>query len=264
MKNADRPKLWPWVYVIALVYFTLHLLTSTRYGYFRDALYYLACSEHLAFGYVDQPPLIPFLGWITRHTLGTSLPALIFWPALAGASRIVLIAMFARELGARRFGIILAAVLGATPGVWWILDHQFAMNGLEPLFWGGLAYVVLRLINTANPRLWLAFGAIAGVGLLNKYSIVIFASALLAGILITHQRRILFTPWILAGGAIALLIFLPNLIWDVQHNWPFLELMRNIRTTGKDVVLSPGQYLLQQVMMMNPVSFPFWFGGLLF
>ena len=262
--NADRPTLWPWVYLIALVYFTLHLLTATRYGYFRDALYYLACSEHLAFGYVDQPPLIPLLGWLTRHTLGTSLPALIFWPALAGAARIVLIAAFARELGSHRFGVIFAAALGATPGVWWIVDHQFAMNGLEPLFWGGLAYVVLRLINTANPKLWLLFGAIAGVGLLNKYSIVIFASALLAGILITRQRRILFTPWIIAGGAVALLLFLPNLIWNIQHDWPFLELMRNVRTTGKDVVLPPGQYLLQQVMMMNPVSFPFWFGGLLF
>src|SRR5829696_2554486 len=89
-----------WVYVIAVVYFALHLATSTRYGYFRDALYYLACSEHLAFGYVDQPPLIAFWGWIARHTLGTSLPALLFWPALAGATRIILTAAFARELGA--------------------------------------------------------------------------------------------------------------------------------------------------------------------
>lgn len=253
-----------WVYLIALLYFTLHLLTSTRYGYFRDALYYLACSEHLAFGYVDQPPLIAFLGWIARHTLGTSLPALLFWPALAGALRIILTALFARELGAGRFGSVLAAALAATPGVWWVIDHQFAMNGLEPLFWGGLAYVTLRLINTANPKLWLAFGVIAGIGLLNKYSIVIFASALLAGLLLTRQRKFLFTPWILLGGAIAVLIFLPNLIWNIQNHWPFLELMRNIRVTGKDVVLSPGMFLFQQVMMMNPVSFPFWFCGLLF
>jgi len=253
-----------WVYVIAFGYFALHLLTSTRYGYFRDGLYYLACSEHLAFGYVDQPPLIAILGWIARHTLGTSLPALLFWPALAGALRIILTAVFARELGAGRFGTILAAALAATPGVWWVIDHQFAMNSLEPLFWGGLAYVVLRLINTANPKLWLAFGAIAGVGLLNKYSIVFFAAALIAGLLLTRQRRLLFTPWILAGGAIALLIFSPNLIWNIQHHWPFLELMQNIRATGKDVILSPGMYLLQQVLMLNPVSFPFWFGGLLF
>jgi hypothetical protein len=261
---SKRVPLGPWVYVIALAYFALHLATSTRYGYFRDALYYLACSEHLAFGYVDQPPLVAVLAWIARHTLGTSLPALIFWPALFGAARIILTAAFARELGAGRFGIVLAAALGATPGVWWIIDHQFSMNSLEPLFWGGCAYVILRLINTHNPKWWTAFGVIAGVGLQNKYSIVAFASALLAGLFLTKQRKLLFTPWLLVGGLIAFLIFLPNLIWNIQHNWPFLELMRNIRTTGKDVILPPGKYLLQQVLMMNPVSFPFWFGGLLF
>ena len=262
--TSSSVSLWPWVYLIALVYFSLHLATSTRYGYFRDALYYLACSEHLAFGYVDQPPLIAWLGWIARHTLGTSLPALLFWPALAGAGRIALTAAFARELGAGRFGTILAAALAATPGVWWVIDHQFAMNCLEPLLWGGLAFVVMRLIKTKNQKLWLAFGAIAGVGLLTKYSIVVFATALIVGVLLTRQRRILFTPWILAGGAIAFLIFLPNLIWNIQNDWPFLELMRNVRATGKDVILPPGKYLLQQGLMMNPASFPFWFGGLLF
>ena len=82
--SAPRSSLWPWVYVIAVAYFALHLATATRYDYFRDALYYLACADHLASGYVDLPPLFPFIAWIARHTLGTSLPALIFWPALAG------------------------------------------------------------------------------------------------------------------------------------------------------------------------------------
>jgi hypothetical protein len=262
--QSSKRSLWPWVYAVALVYFTLHLLTSTRYGYFRDALYYLACSEHLAFGYVDQPPMIALLGWIARHTLGTSLPALLFWPALAGAARIVLTAAFARELGARRFGTVLAATLAATPGVWWVIDHQFAMNSLESLLWAGLAFVILRLIKTGNQKLWLVFGVIAGIGLQTKYAIVIFAGALIGGLLLTRQRRILFTPWLIAGGTITFLIFLPNLIWNIQHDWPFLELMRNIRATGKDVILPPGKYLLQQILMMNPVSFPFWFGGLLF
>ncbi len=262
--NNSSVSLWPWVYVIALLYFAIHLATSTRYGYFRDALYYLACSEHLAFGYVDQPPLIAVLGWIARRTLGTSLPALLFWPALAGAGRIILTAAFARDLGAKRFGTVLAAALAATPGVWWVIDHQFAMNGLEPIFWGGCGYVVLRMIKTGNRKLWILFGIIAGVGLENKYSIVIFAAALIAGILLTRQRKILFTPWILVGGAIAFLIFLPNIIWNVQHRWPFLELMHNVGATGKDVILPPGKYLLQQILMLNPVSFPFWFGGLLF
>jgi len=262
--NSHRVSLSPWVYLVASFYVILHLATSTRYGYFRDALYYLACSEHLAFGYVDQPSLIAFLGWIARHTAGTSLPALLLWPALAGATRIILVALFARELGAKRFGVALAATLAATPGVWWILDHQFAMNAFETPLWTACAYVILKLIQTGNSKLWLAFGIVAGIGLENKYSIAIFAAALIAGLLLTPERRILFTPWIFLGGAIALTIFLPNLIWNIQHHWPFLELMHNIRATGKDIILSPGQYLLQQVLMMNPVSFPFWFGGLLF
>src|SRR6185369_12438023 len=165
--------------------------------------------------------------------------------------RIILTAAFARELGAKRFGIVLSAVLAATPGVWWVIDHQFSMNAFESLSWGGLAYVILRILNTGNTRLWLAFGAIAGVGLLNKYSLVFFASALIGGVLLTRERRISFTPWILAGGAIAFLIFLPNLIWNIQQHWPFLELMRNVRATGKDVILPPGTYLLQQMLMLN-------------
>jgi Dolichyl-phosphate-mannose-protein mannosyltransferase len=260
----SRAALWGWVFVIVAVYFALHIATATRYGYFRDALYYIACSYHLDFGYVDQPPLIAVLAWIARHTLGTSLPALIFWPALAGVARIVLIAAFAREMGGRRFGTTLAALLAATPAVWWVIDHQFAMNALEPLFWMGCAYVVLRMIRTGNTKLWLAFGLLAGLGMENKYSIAIFALALVLGLLLTSQRKLLFTPWILAGAGVAFLIFLPNLIWNVQHHWPFLELMHNIRVTGKDVVLPPGAYFAQQILMMNPLTFPFWLGGLLF
>src|SRR5215470_7534266 len=252
--SSPRLSLWPWVYLIAFVYFALHMATATRYGYFRDALYYIACSHHLAFGYVDLPPLFPFIAWIARHTLGTSLPALIFWPALAGAGRILLIAAFARQLGAQRFGAALAALLAATPAVWWVIDHQFAMNAFEPLFWIGCAYVILRMIKTQNPKLWLAFGAVAGLGLENKYSISVFAFALLLGLFLTSQRKLLFTPWLFAGGAVALLIFLPNLIWNIRHHWPFLELMRNIRATGKDIAYPPLAYISQQILMIDRKS----------
>ncbi|HLH05942.1 MAG TPA: glycosyltransferase family 39 protein [Terriglobales bacterium] len=262
--SSDRQSLSPWVYFIAAVYFAMHMATSTRYGYFRDALYYLACSHHLAFGYVDQPPLIAVLAWIARHTLGTSLPAMIFWPAMAGAVRIILIAAFARELGAKHFGTALAGLLAATPAVWWVIDHQFAMNALEPLFWMGCAYLVLRMIHTRNTRLWLAFGALVGVALENKYSVAIFAIALLIGLALSSERRLLFSGWIAAGATLTFVIFLPNLIWNVQHHWPFLELMHNIRVTGKDVILPPGAYVKQQLLMMNPLSLPFWLGGLLF
>jgi hypothetical protein len=264
VKNANSERLPIWVFVVAGIYFLMHMLTATHYGYFRDALYYLACSEHLDWGYVDQPPLIVLIAWIARHTLGTSLPALIFWPALAGTARIVLTAAFARELGAKRFGISFAAVLGAIPAVWYVNDHQFAMNAFEPLFWTGCAFVILRMIKTGNLKLWLVFGAISGLGLQNKYSMGVFAFALLAGLLLARERKLLFTPWLFAGGAVALLIFLPNLLWNIHHHWPFLELMTNIRASGRDVVLSPLAFIAQQILIVTPASFPFWFGGLLF
>ena len=250
--------------IIAGVYFLLHLLTATHYGYFRDALYYLACSEHLDWGYVDQPPLIVLLAWTARHTLGTSLPALLFWPALAGAMRIVLTAAFARELGASRVGTAFAALLAGTSAVWFAIDHQFAMNALDPLLWTGCAYVLLRMIKTDNPKLWIVFGLIAGLGLENKYAIAVFGFALVLGLLLTPQGKLLFTPWLLVGGALALLIFLPNLLWNIHHDWPFLELMHNIRVSGKDVVLSPLAFVAQQILLMSPLNLPFWLGGLLF
>jgi hypothetical protein len=250
--------------VVAAVYFLAHMATATRYGYFRDALYYLACSEHLDWGYVDQPPLIVFIAWVARHTLGVSLPALLMWPALAGAARIVLAAAFARELGANKFGMVLAAALAATSAVWYVNDHQFAMNAFEPLFWTGCAFTVARMIHTDNPKWWLAFGAIAGLGLENKYSVAAFAFFLLAGLLLTPQRKFLFSPWILAGGSTALLFFLPNLLWNIQHHWPFLELMRNIRASGRDVISSPAAFLAQQILIMTPATLPFWLGGLWF
>ncbi|HEY2352630.1 MAG TPA: glycosyltransferase family 39 protein [Candidatus Acidoferrum sp.] len=250
--------------VIAAVYLLAQVATATRYGYFRDALYYLACSHHLAWGYVDQPPLIVLFAWLARHTFGVSLRALLLWPALAGAARIVLIAALARELGARKFGTALAAALGAAPGVWFAIDHQFAMNAFEPLFWTGCAFAFVRMTRTGNPRWWLAFGLIAGLGLENKYSMAAFAFFLLCGVLLTPQRKFLFSRWILAGGAIALLLFLPNLLWNIQHHWPFLELMRNIRASGRDVVLSPAAFVVQQILLMNPLTLPFWLAGLSF
>jgi hypothetical protein len=250
--------------IIAAAYFCAQLATATHYGYFRDALYYLACSEHLAWGYVDQPPLIVFLAWLVRHTLGTSLTALLLWPALAGAARSILTAAFARELGAKKFGVALAAALAATPPVWYVIDHQFAMNAFEPLFWTGCAFAILRMINTGNPNWWIVFGAIAGLGLENKYGIAFFAFCLLAGLLLTPQRRFFFSPGFLAGGAAALLLFLPNLLWNIRHHWPFLELMHNIRASGRDIVFSHAAFVGHQILMTSLFTLPFWVAGLYF
>ena len=167
----------------------LHLYAGRHYGYFVDELYYLACARRLAWGYVDQPPLIALVAWIERALLGDSLSAIRFLPALSGAAKVLLTGLIARELGGRRFAQTLAALcVLLAPGLL-ALDHFLSMNTFEPLFWMGCAYVIIRMVGTGDTRLWLWFGLLAGVGLENKYSMAIYASGIVVGLLLTEQRR---------------------------------------------------------------------------
>jgi 4-amino-4-deoxy-L-arabinose transferase-like glycosyltransferase len=253
-----------WVWLIAAAKLVLHLAFASRYGYFGDEMYHLACGEHLDWGYVDQPPLIAVIAWVVRHTLGESLLAIRALPALAGAGLVVLAGGLAREMGAKSFGMALAALSTACVGVLFVLHYLFTMNAFEPLFWMGCAYVVARIINTGNQKLWLWFGMLAGLGLQNKYSMAVFAGGLVLGVLLTRERRALAQKWIWIGGVIAAVIFLPNMIWNFQHNWPFFELMRNIRESGRDVQLSPVQYLASQIFLIGPDKLLIWVAGICF
>lgn len=237
---------------VAVAKLVLHLATAGRYGYFRDELYYIACSRHLDWGYVDQPPLIALVTWLELHVGGTSLHALRFMPAIAGTALVVLVAFLAREMGARRFGIWFASLSTASIGVSFVMNYLLTMNAFEPLFWTGCAYILVRIINTGNQRLWLWYGLLAGIGLENKYSMSIFAFGMLVGLLLTPERKALRQRWIWIGGAVALLLFLPNLIWNVQHHWPFVELMRNIKASGRDVELGVMRYLAEQLFVVTP------------
>ena len=248
--------------VIAAAKLLMHLATASRYGYFGDELYFMACGEHLDWGYVDQPPLVALVASVVRHTLGTSLLAVRLPSALAGAALVLLTGLLARALGGGRFAMGLSAVASGLAFVYVVMHYIFTMNAFEPLFWTGCAYVVVRIVKTGDQRLWLAFGAIAGLGLQNKYSMGVFAFALVVGVLLSPARRAFAKPWIWLGGALAFLIFLPNVIWNVQHGWPFFELMRNIRASGRDVVLGPVAYVLRQVLNMNPANLPIWLVGL--
>jgi 4-amino-4-deoxy-L-arabinose transferase-like glycosyltransferase len=250
------------VALVAAANLALHLYAGRRYGYFVDELYYIACARHLAWGYVDQPPLIAAIVRITQAALGDSLAALRFPAALAAAGTIVLTGMIARELGGGRFAQCLAALcLALAPGVL-ALDHFLSMNAFEPLFWMGCAYLVLRIIRTGNAKLWLYFGLLSGLGLENKHSMLIFGFAVVTGLALTRERKWLRSPWLWAGGALALLIFLPNLIWNIQNHFPFLELQANIRRSGRDVALSPISFLGQETLAMLPLSLPIWLAGL--
>ena len=249
------------VLYIATAVLVLQLATANRYGYFGDEMYHMACGEHMAWGYVDQPPLIAVFAWLTRHLFGTSLFAIRLFPALASFVLVWLTGLLARELGGGRFAQGLAALCSACAGVYLILGHLFTMNVFEPLLWMGCAYVVIRIVKTGNQKLWLWFGVLAGIGLENKYSMAVFGFAVVVGLVLTPQRKAFASPWIWIAGAIAFAIFLPNLLWNVQHHFPFLELMRNIRASGRDLAFRPPGYLKAQMMLLTPVTLPVWFMG---
>jgi len=242
----------------------IEVYSGQQYGYFRDELYYLACSRHLAWGYVDQPPLIALIAWLVRSTIGDSLFAIRFLPALAGAGEVVLTALIARELGGKKVAQGLAALAAVVAGGILAIDSFLSMNAFEPLFWMGCAWVVIRIVKTGNQRLWIWFGILAGLGLENKHSMLIFGAAIVVGLILTPQRKAFASPWIWIAGAIALLIFLPNLLWNIQHHFPFIELQKNIRANGRDVPLSPWAFFGQEILDMDPLTLPIWLAGLWF
>jgi hypothetical protein len=240
-----------------------HLLTAGRYGIFRDELYYLACGEHLDWGYVDQPPLIGLVAWIARHLFGDSLLGLRLFPSLAGAATVWVTGRVVREMGGGSFAQVLGALAVVAAPIFLLMHHWLTMNAFEPLIWMACVWCLLRAITRDNPRYWLWFGIFAGLGMENKYTTAFFVIALGIGLVVTGERRFLATPYFWIGAAFALLIFLANLIWLVRHDFPFLELMRNIRRTNRDVVRGPISFIADQAMVINPILFPLWVGGLI-
>jgi 4-amino-4-deoxy-L-arabinose transferase-like glycosyltransferase len=202
---------------VALVRMVLYFFAGPNYGYFRDELYYLACGEHPAWGYVDQPPLIAWTAWLLQHTIGTSLWALRVLPALAGAATIVLSGLLARELGGRRWAMFLASLAALMAPVSLALSHLFTMNAFDPLFWAAIAYLVVRIARSGDERLWLAIGALAGITILNKYAVIFWLSGLIVGICLTPLRQSLRYRWFWIGCALATVIALPNFLWQWQH-----------------------------------------------
>jgi 4-amino-4-deoxy-L-arabinose transferase-like glycosyltransferase len=250
------------VATLAALKLILHLYAGRYYGYFVDELYNLALARHLAWGYVDVAPMIALVGRIEIALFGSSLSAIRLAPALAGAGLVLLTGAIARELGGHRFAQGLAALcVLLAPGIL-ALDHFLNVNAFEPLCWMGCALVLIRIVNTGDERLWVWFGLIAGIGLETKHSMLIFGFALVAGAALTPQRKHLLNRWLWLAGALAFLLFLPNLLWNIQHHFPFLELQENIRRDGRNVSLTFGSFFGQEILAMLPLSAPVWIAGL--
>jgi hypothetical protein len=246
---------------VAAAMLVFRLVTAGVYGVFVDELYFLACGEHLAWGYVDMPPLTAVQARVARSLLGESMVAIRLLPALEGAGLVLLVGAFTRRLGGGRFAQGLAALATAVaPGIM-AFYSILSMNAVEPLVWTGMAYALVRVIQ-GEPRWWLAFGAVAGLGLENKDTVLVYGFALTLALLMVPERRLMANCWFLLGGLVAFLIFLPNLVWMIQHHFPHLEQLANIRRNQRNVELSPLTFVGQQFLFMNPLAAPVWVGGL--
>jgi Dolichyl-phosphate-mannose-protein mannosyltransferase len=251
---------------VAAAAFLLHFATARVYGFFIDELYFLACGEHLAWGYVDFPPLTAFQAWLTRHLFGDSPYSVRLFPSLAAAGLVLLSGALARRMGGGRAAQALAAVAVALAPAYLFFCSYLSMNSVEPLFWMGCALIVVRIVDTQDPRLWLWFGLVSGVGLLNKHTMALFAFGLVCGLLLTRERKLLFNRWLVLGGVIALALVLPNLVWNVRHAFPQLELLANIRRSGRDVPVGFLSFWRFELLLLQPVAAPLWalgLGGLL-
>lgn len=233
------------------------------WGYMSDELYYVACAKRLAWGYVDHPPFSIALLALQRAALGDSLLALRLTPALMACATAVLTALLAREIGGGRTAQALAALAAALFPVYLGVTGFYSMNAIEPVFWASAALLLARIANGGDPRLWLALGAVLGVGLLNKLSVLGLGSGLAVGLVATRDRRWLASPWPWLGAALALVIFAPHLLWQVENDWPTLEFMR--RASGEKMMpTSPLGFLADQILVTNPMTVPLWISGLVF
>ena len=247
--------------VTATTKLLIHLAGIWRYGAFRDELYYMACGEHLAWGYVDQPPLIALLAWLVRHVFGSSLFAIRIGCVVAGVAVVYFTGILARELGGGWFAQFLAAIsILFAPG-YLAFDSFFSMNAFEPVFCLFCGWIAVRIVNGASPRWWLAFGVLGGLGVENKHSMLVFGFGLVAGLILSGQWRLFRSKWVWIGGAIALLLFFPNLLWEARHGWPQIQVVRNAQLY-KNVPISPLRFLAEQILFLGPLSLPIWLGGL--
>jgi 4-amino-4-deoxy-L-arabinose transferase-like glycosyltransferase len=239
----------------------LHALAITNYGYFRDELYYIACSNHLAWGYVDQPPLSIAVLAVVRGVLGDSLVALRALPALTGAASVLLTGLIARDLGGGRFAQALACLCALLAPVWLAVDHFYSMNAFDTFFWSLSAWLLLRALDGNRLRWWAALGLVMGLGLLNKTSMLWFGGGVALGLVATGHRRVLRTPGPWLAATISAACFAPYVMWQWQNGWPTLEFMRNA-AGGKMVRTGFLAFWSQQWLVMNPVTSPVWAIGL--
>jgi hypothetical protein len=258
---SDTALLW----YLALTKLIIHLAANIfgGYGYFRDELYYIACSDHMAWGYVDQPPFSIAALWVSRLFFGDSLFALHLFPACAGAVVVALTGLITKELGGKRYAQVLASLCVIVAPLTLGMNSYFSMNSFDILFWTVSFYLLIIALKKGETTYWLLLGVILGLGLLNKISVLWLGAGMVVGLFFTSDRRLLLTKKAWSAVLLAFALFLPHILWQVKNDFPTLEFIKNA-TSLKYVAASPFKMLSEQILNMNPISSPLWIGGLFY
>lgn len=250
------------VLAIAVVFTGLLIALSDRYGYHRDELYFLACGQHLAWGYPDQPPLVPVIARLMTDLAPGSLLVLRLPSALAGGGLVVLTGLLARELGGRGAAQALACAVIALAPVMTGTFHWLETATFNLLAWALLLWLLVRILRTGDQRLWLLAGLTAGAGLLNSDLVAFLILAVVAALAVAGPRAPLRSGWFYAGGAIALALWAPYLVWQGSHGWPELTVAHSI-AAGRSGSSAPWWLIVPEQFILVPAWFaPIWIAGL--
>jgi hypothetical protein len=249
---------------IAAAVIVLHAVTNQHYGFHRDELATVDDARYLAWGYVAYPPLTPFIAHIAFALFGPSLVGLRFFASLAQGIAIVFTGCMARELGGARAAQVLAALATTIAPISLAAGALFQYVTFDYLWWVLAAYFMIRLLKSEDQRWWLAIGAVIGLGMLTKYTIGFLAAGISVGVLLTPARRYLKSPWLWGGVALSVAIFLPNMIWQIRHNFISLDFLNSIH--ARDIRIGRTKnFLVEQLFVpANPFTIPIWATGLVY
>jgi len=261
-KSILRPSSVTLVIILgALVQFAIQILAGTGYGFFADELYTIALSKHLAFGYVDLPPLVPLIAALSRMLLGESLIAMHILPALAGSATLVFVCLITKEFGGKLFAVVLSALGFLIAPVWLIVDSYFSYDAFDQLVLTVFLYVLVKFIRSGNRKLWILLGGVAGIACLTKMTLLYIGPGFLVALLLSKYRKHLLTPWPWLGVALFLVLLSPYLLWQVSNHWPTLKYWINYGTLRLYRASVP-EYAVEIFYAMNPALFPVYAIGL--
>ena len=241
----------------------LHLFTNGRYGFHRDELQFLSDARHLDWGFVAYPPVTPLLERIGLEMFGVSLVGLRLFSVIAQSAAIVLAGLMARELGGKRLAQVASAVSVALSPLPLFEGTEFQYSSFDYLWWVWIAYLVVRLLQSGDARWWVGIGAVLGLGLETKYTILFYIVGILGGMVLTPARRFFRTRWFWMGVGIALLLFAPNFLWQGRHGFISQQFLQHIHARDVGEGRAKGFLWQQVVICANLCATPLWLAGLI-